>query len=318
MSVKNYIKRHHHLTLSVGDAQEDYDFHTKVLGLKSIKKTALYDGEEPILHLYYGNETGDPGRLITCFPMRRSGRRARKGSGQICTISLSIAEDAIGFWEKRLKERGIAATLQERFGERLLAFNHPCGIEYELVASVNDGRSPYSNGSFPMEYGIRGTHGIAVSVRDGENSDEFMQSGWNGRNRQTDGAYFRYDVGDGGSGALVDFRIQPDLSQGSWKYGEGVPHHVAFEVDDLAIQRNVKSLLEGLGYTDVSDVKDRGYFDSIYVRTPGGALFEATVSKPQGFCVDEPFEKLGQSMQVPPFFANRRDELLSRLEPLKY
>ena len=76
MSLNQYIKRHHHLTLSVGKAQEDYDFHTKVLGLKSVKKTALYDGDEPILHLYYGNDTGDVGRLITCFPMRHSGRTA--------------------------------------------------------------------------------------------------------------------------------------------------------------------------------------------------------------------------------------------------
>jgi glyoxalase family protein len=65
-------------------------------------------------------------------------------------------------------------------------------------------------------------------------------------------------------------------------------------------------------------MKDRGYFDSVYVRTPGGALFEATVSKPEGFLIDEPYEKLGTSMQIPPFFANRKDELLAKIEPLRY
>jgi glyoxalase family protein len=80
----------------------------------------------------------------------------------------------------------------------------------------------------------------------------------------------------------------------------------------------VKFHLEGLGYTDVSDVKDRGYFDSVYVRTPGGALFEATVSKPQGFLIDEPYEALGSSMQVPPVFAHRKDELVEYLEKIVY
>lgn len=318
MSLNQQIKRHHHLTLSVGDAQEDYDFHTKVLGLKSVKKTALYDGEEPILHLYYGNDTGDASRLITCFPMRRSGRKARKGSGQICTVSLSVPEGSLGFWKRRLQEHGVAARDGERFGEAHLAFNHPCGIEYEFVAAAHDPRQPYSNGVLPMEHGIRGTHGITVSVRDAENSDEFMSLGWNGGKRRTDGRYVRYEVGQGGSGAVVEFRIEPQLAQGSWAYGEGVPHHVAFEVDDHAAQSKVKFHLEGLGYTDVSDVKDRGYFDSVYVRTPGGALFEATVSKPEGFLIDETYAELGSTLQIPPFFANRREELLQRIEPLSY
>ena len=86
--IHDFIKRHHHVTLNVGGAQEDFDFHTKVLGLKNVKKTALYDGDEPILHLYYGKDMGDVGALITCFPMRQSGRKARKGSGQISTISM--------------------------------------------------------------------------------------------------------------------------------------------------------------------------------------------------------------------------------------
>src|SRR5271169_5921972 len=106
MEPNPHILKHHHITLSVGGAQEDYDFHTKVLGLKSIKKTALYDGDEPILHLYYGNATGDPSTLITCFPMRQSGRKARRGTGQIKTLSLSVPLSSLKFWEDRLKQHG--------------------------------------------------------------------------------------------------------------------------------------------------------------------------------------------------------------------
>ena len=59
MELNPHIQRHHHITLNVGGAQEDYDFHTKVLGLKSVKKTGLYDGNDPIYHLYYGNDIGE-------------------------------------------------------------------------------------------------------------------------------------------------------------------------------------------------------------------------------------------------------------------
>ena len=318
MTRNTHIKRHHHLTLCVGGAQEDYDFHTKILGLKSVKKTALYDGDEPIHHLYYGNDLGEVGTLITCFPMRQSGRKARKGSGQIAAVALSVPESTLGFWRRHLTRHGFDVRESERFGERLLGFEHPCGIEYELVAIPDDDRKPYSNGTIPSECGIRGTHGITVAVRDAENPEEFMHYGWNGGNRRADGDCIRYEVGAGGSGTIVDFCVKPDLVQGSWTLGEGVPHHCAFEVDSLDIQSQVKFHLEGLGYTDVSDVKDRGYFNSIYVRTPGGALFEATVSKPEGFLIDESYERLGSEIQVPPVFAGRRDEMMRILEPIRY
>lgn len=318
MKLNPHILRHHHITLNVGGAQEDYDFHTKVLGLKSVKKTGLYDGDEPIYHLYYGNDLGEEGTLITCFPFRQSGRKARRGSGQIKTLALSVPESSLMFWAKHLESHGIKPEYQERFGEKLLHFAHPCGICYELVGIADDDRKPYSNGVVPSEFGIRGTHGITVSVRDLENSTEFMHYGWSGSLKNTDGIFSRYEVGKGGSGTIIDFELDSDLPQGSWSYGEGVVHHCAFEVSDLDVQRDVKLHLEGMGYTDVSDRKDRGYFDSVYVRTPGGALFEATVSKPKGFLVDESYEDLGKTIQVPPQMAARAEEIAAYLEPLKY
>ena len=316
MKTNEHIQRHHHMTLCVGVTQEDYDFHTKVLGLKNIKKTALYDGDEPIYHMYYGNDTGDESTLITCFPMRQSGRKGRPGTGQITSVLLSVPPNSLEFWAARLKDRGFPIRRTERFGERIVQFNHPCGIQYEMVAVQGDTRKPPSKGPVPVEQGIRGTHGITVSVRDVESSDEFMHYGWNGQNRRTDGSFVRYEVGKGGTGTIVEFRIQPELPQGSWSYGEGTVHHCAFQVNTLDIQSNVKFHLEGLGYTDVSERKDRGYFDSVYVRTPAGALFEAAVSKPKGFLVDETYENLGRSLQIPPVFAHRKDELVKYLEPL--
>jgi glyoxalase family protein len=250
--------------------------------------------------------------------MRQSGRRARKGTGQIRTLSLSVPNSALAFWKQRLAAHGFEVTHVERFGEAALAFQHPCGIDYELVGIADDDRRPYSNGEVPSELAIRGTHSITVSVRELESSEEFMALGWSGRLVGLDGPYTRYALGDGRTGALVDFVLEPGLPQASWTYGEGVVHHCAFAVDDLAAQEAVKFRLEGLGFTDTSERKDRGYFDSIYVRTPAGALFEATVSKPQGMMVDEPAEALGKSFQVPPPFRHRTAELMAYLEPLRY
>jgi glyoxalase family protein len=316
MKQNPHIQRHHHITLNVGDPQEDYDFHTKLLGLKSVKKTALYDGDEPIFHFYYGNEAAEESALITCFPMRQSGRKARKGSGQISTLQLSVAPGSLDYWQARLKEHGIEAKREERFGDKLLTFAHPAGIDYELVAVEDDARKAYSKGPVPAEHGIRGTHGITVSVRDMDNSEEFMVDGWTGKKGHKDGTVTRYQVGKGGTGTIVDLRHDHDLPQGSWAYGEGVVHHCAFQVSDLDVQKDVKFHLEGLGYTDVSERKDRGYFQSVYVRTPGGAMFEATVSKPEGFLIDEAADSLGKSLQIPPVFIHRKDEIMKHLGPL--
>ena len=315
------IRRHHHITLCSGGAQEDYDFHTKVLSLKSVKKTALYDGDVPIYHLYYGNDLGEESTLVTTFPMRQSGRKARKGTGQIRTLSLSVPQSSLGFWAKRLAGHGFEVREAERFGERALAFQHPCGLDYELVGIADDNRKPYSNGEVPSELAIRGTHAIVVSVREHETSNEFMTDGWTAKRIAEDGRHVRYVFGDGqgpDSGKIVDFALEPELPQASWTYGEGVVHHCAFQVDDYSAQDQVKFRLEGMGFTDTSERKDRGYFDSIYVRTPAGALFEATVSKPTGFTVDEKIDQLGTSFQVPPPFRHRTKDLMAYLEPLKF
>ena len=317
-SATRAILRHHHITLCVGGAQEDYDFHTKILSLKSVKKTALYDGTYPIYHLYYGNDRGDESTLVTTFPMRQSGRKGRPGAGQVGVLSLSIPVGALEYWRKRLSEHGLSPRHTERFGEKLLAFKHPCGIDYELVGIADDDRQPYSNGQVPAEFAIRGTHGITVRVREMEPSQEFMALAWGAREVAREGAVRRFAFGDGGAGRLVDFAVEPTLPQASWTFGEGVVHHCAFQVDSYATQDLVKANLEALGFTDTSERKDRGYFDSIYVRTPGGAMFEATVSKPTGFTVDEPLEALGRKFQVPPVFAARREEIMAFLEPLEY
>ncbi len=317
-AINNPIKNLHHITLSVGSAQEDYDFHTKVLSLKSVKKTLIYDGKTPFYHLYYGNDLGEEGTLITCFPVAHFGHKGRRGAGQISGLSLSVPVSAIGFWTRRLADHGFAIKRSERFGEPVIEFAHPCGIEYELIGVADDSRKPYGGGEVPAEYAIRGMHTISVKVREMELSQEFMQEAWPARQTGTDGKFTRFGFGNGGSGKFVDYVLEPDMPMGDWRYGSGTVHHCAFQVDDAFVQKNVKRNLEGLGYTDTSEPKDRGYFDSIYVRTPSGALFEAAVSKEKGFLVDEPYETMGKEVMVAPQFRSQREQILSSLESLKF
>lgn len=313
----SFITRHHHITIATGDAQEDYDFHTKVLGLKSVKKTAFYDGPVPIYHLYYGNDLGEESSLVTTFPVKHTGIRGRKGSGQVSYVSLSVPASALGFWHERLQQHGFEVRENERFGEQYLDFQHPCGVDYALVGIDDDSRAPYMNGPVPAENMIRGTHSIGVSTREMDMMEEFLSLGWGARRVADDRNRVRFETGAGGTGALIDFEIEPDRKSGSWIVGEGTIHHMAFQIGNHEQQNALKFHLEGLGYTDVSDVKDRGYFDSIYVRTPSGAMFEATVTHDDGFVCDEPADKLGLEVMLAPQLKVSREEMLSQLGYLK-
>tara|TARA_Y100001934_G_C11918741_1_gene570203 strand:- start:23 stop:412 length:390 start_codon:yes stop_codon:yes gene_type:complete len=127
----------------------------------------------------------------------------------------------------------------------------------------------------------------------------------------------RYELGEGGSGALIDFDIEPDRKPGSWTVGEGTIHHMALQIGNHEQQDQLKFHLEGMGYTDVSDVKDRDYFDSIYVRTPSGAQYEATVSHDDGFCADGAPEEIGTKVRLAPQLKVSKEEMMAELGYLK-
>lgn len=312
------IRGTHHLTMSVGPAQEDYDFHTGLLGLFSVKKTVLFDGKLPIYHLYYGNRRGDPSTLLTTFPFRQAGVMGRRGSNQIKSINLSVPAAAVDFWAGRLSDAGVACEEAEIFGARRLQFAHPCGIEYSLVGeAAADGREPYDGNGVPGEHAIRGAHGVTVSVRDTEEMVEFVTNGLGGTQVASEAARQRFELGDSGHGRAMELLHEPGVAPGTWRFGEGTVHHVAYDVSNPESQQELKDWLEGLGYTDCSDRKDRQYFYSVYVRSPGGALVELAYSKPESFEIDETFDELGSEFQLPPQFEDRRAELLGALEPIE-
>jgi glyoxalase family protein len=312
------IRGSHHLTFCVGGAQEDYDFHVRVLGLKSVKKTVLFDGEIPIYHLYYANRVGDASTILTAFPYRQAGWMGRRGTNQMRTINVAVPKESIGFWADRLGAHGIEHTAVERFGTERLELAHPCGIPYAIVGETEtDDREPYGGAGVPVEHAIRGAFGTTTSVREPEPMDDFLRAGMNAEHLASEGAHHQYRIGtDEGHGRILELVEEPDLPQGTWRFGEGTIHHHAFDVGSPESQLQVKDYIVGLGYTDVSDVKDRGYFFSVYCRTPGGALFEFAYSTPQGFLIDEPEDELGTHMCIPPHWEDRRAEI-AQLEPIQ-
>ena len=310
------IRGHHHMTLCVGTPQDDYRFHVNALGLRNVKKTVLFDGPVPIYHLYYGNDVGSESSLLTTFPFRADGRKARPGSGQVKTVSLAVNEDAIPYWEKRLPQHGHAVKKIERFGTQRLVFYHPSGIEYELVGSPEDPRKPWVGADVPQECAIYGTYGITVAARDAGEMHSFMDEAMGFTNSGSEKGDTHFHVGKGLPGQVVEVLHTPDLPQGSWTYGEGSVHHVAFDVAGDQAQKEYKDYLEGMGFTDVSDQKNRNYFMSVYFRTPAGALFEAAYTLGDAFLTDETYENLGAVIQLPPWMEEKREEYLSKLEPI--
>ena len=308
----------HHITLCVGDKQEDYEFHTQILGLRSVKKTLLYDGKVPIYHLYYGNADGDPGSIVTTFPMRHTGVKGKLGNNQIQGVMLAIPPGASDFWAERLSAHGIENAAFERFGEKRISFKHPTGINYTLVETDAAGRRAWDETNIPTDKGIVGMHGITVNVREIDLMDEFMQAAWSSDLVAEEGATKRYQMGKGGSGTIVEITHDAGTPQGSWIFGGGIVHHCAFDIDLLDKQTEYKAHVEGLGFTDFSDRKDRGYFDSIYVRTPGGALFEAAVTKPKSWAEDEAPEHIGEEIMISPQFEKEREQIIAQIGKLDY
>ena len=285
----------------------------KVIGQRLLKKTLFYDGDEPIFHLYFGDYAGTPRHVDDDVPdaAHRPGGATGQRSDQ--DHRLLRPSDSLGFWEEHLTKAGISVhSGLERFGRRHLAFAHPdCGIGFELMEEPDDAGSPTTRptcrrntrcaGSTTdaLGRGARG-HGL-VPARGVEH----------GSASPSDGDYTRYQVSGGGPARWLDLLHEPDVRQGTWTVAEGTVHHAAFEVPDFDEQARIKFEVEGMGFTDFSDRKDRGYFESIYVRTPGGVLFEACVTK--GFTVDEPLERLGERFIGSPQIAGREEEVLAEM-----
>jgi glyoxalase family protein len=299
----------HHITMITGDAQRNVDFYAGVLGLRLVKQTVNFDAPEAY-HLYFGDEEGSPGTILTWFEFTGA-RRGRAGAGMIHTIQLGVAsEEALGFWAERLATGGFAS---ER-GQGSLTFADYDGLRFELL--VADGRSagdaPGRDGlraqhpDVPAEHAILGVEGARAHVARGLDADRELLTDTLGFTEIADGRY-RLD------GAERHFHWAYDASAERGIPGAGTVHHIAWHSRDEDHVRWQQTVAEAGMH--VTPVIDRDYFKSVYFRQPQGVLFEIATTSP-GFAVDEDPEHLGEELRLPARHERLRPQLERLLTPL--
>ncbi len=301
----------HHVTALASNAQQNYDFYSGILGLRMVKKTINFDAPE-IYHLYYGDENGSPGTILTFFPYPGISE-GRKGKGQQTVTSFSISETSLDYWMKRLEQFKVSyQDPQKRFDEVFIYFEDKDGLGLELVANSKDERKGYSKGHVPEEHAIKGFYGITLSEEGYEKTAGLLSTQMDHQLIAESGNRFRYAASNQ-PGNYVDILCCPDALKGIG--GSGTIHHVAFATANDNTQLQARTKLANIGL-NVTPVMDREYFHSIYFREPGGVLFEVA-TLPPGFTVDEPLESLGQDLKLPSWQERNRTFIEAALPPLK-
>jgi glyoxalase family protein len=299
----------HHVTAIVGEPQENVDFYTIVLGLRLIKRTVNFD-DPYTYHLYYGDELGRPGTIVTFFPWPGA-QRGSNGTGQVSAMAFSVPDGGLDYWAARLTENDCRyGGPEERFGRQVLSFYDPSGLLLELIAQPGVEAQPYwSGGTVPHEYAIRGLSGVTMTVGQLEPTAALLTDVLDFRHVATASNRARYEVGDGGPGAQVDVVSRPDVPFGNIAVGS--VHHVAWRVagDEQELVWREKIIRSGF---EVTEVRDRNYFHSIYFREPGGVLFEIATDTP-GFATDEAPETLGRALKLPQWLEPMRGQIEQRL-----
>ncbi len=299
----------HHVTAFSGSVARNLDFYTRVLGLRLVKKTVNFD-DPGTYHLYYGDETGRPGTILTFFPVEHAAP-GRVGLGETQETAFRVPRGAIGWWTHRLIALGVThEALVQVFGESTLRLRDPDGMALALVGVDDAGEAPaWSGGDVPAEHAIRGLHGVTLLLRDATLTAKVLTDVFGLRETAREGSATRY-VGSAPLGAAVTLRAVGDFLPG--RTGAGSVHHIAFRAaDDAAQAAMVERLVSAHGLA-VTEQRDRQYFRSVYFREPGGVLFEIATDVP-GFAVDEPVEALGEALKLPPGLERHRERIEAAL-----
>ena len=304
------IKGLHHVTSMAADARTNNDFFTRKLGLRRVKKTVNFDAPD-VYHLYYGDEAGTPGSVMTYFPFPHIAR-GRPGLGEVGTTAFAVPAGTLPFWAERFAAQGVKQTgSSTQFGENRLTFEGPDGDGFALVEVADDARAPFTGNGIGADEAIRGFHSVSMRLRDAGATAELLKfMGYEERER--DGATVRLALPGGNGADIIDVETLPDAPIA--RQGAGSVHHVAFAVENRAKQLEVRKALMETGY-QVTPVIDRDYFWAIYFRTPGGVLFEVATNEP-GFDRDEDTAHLGEALKLPRQHEHLRSVLEGHLQPI--
>ena len=295
----------HHITAIAGDAQRNYDFYSKVLGLRMVKKTVNFD-DPGTYHLYYGNENGTPGTILTFFPWM-SVRQGVAGTGMATEIGYSVPVDSLGFWADRFKANNIKHDQPlERLGELILPFRDPDGLQLNLVVpEKEDSRKAWETGEVKADAATKGFHSITLTLRNMKPTAKVLTDVFGYKLLKQEGNFYRFVTDAIENAAIVDILEDPTGKPGIG--AGGTNHHVAFRVknEEALMAFREKVIAHGLNITPKID---RNYFFSLYFREPGGVLFEIATDNP-GFDVDESVNELGTHLKLPIQYEPQRSEI---------
>jgi glyoxalase family protein len=302
----------HHVTAICHDPKKNVMFYTRGLGLRLVKKTVNFD-DPTTWHLYYGDEIGRPGTALTFFAWGALSP-GRNGIGMAIETAFIIPRGSLGYWRQRLTEQDIAHEApRTRFGESVLAFRDPDGMQLALVGVDGADQIPgWSNADVPAEHAVRGFQGVTVMVGADAPTARVLTETFGFKADGREDGVERYRADAGNLATVVDLRSAPNDLAG--RQGAGSVHHVAFRAAGDAAQADMVATLKAQGLRPTDQI-NRCYFRSVYFREPGGVLFEIATDDP-GFTVDEPKATLGSAIKLPPWYESRRAEIVAALPPL--
>ncbi len=306
---------YHHATAIAGDAQGNVDFYVGVLGLRLVKRSVNQDAPE-VYHLFYADAVGTPGTDITFFPWRQVAP-FRDGTGVLVEQGFAVPADSLEWWQNYFQAQGIAFEhIENWFGETVLRFCDPDGLALALVGVAHPLTfTPWKASSIPTEHQIRGLYTAQVRVALLPPTERVLTEILGFRKIAEQGNWHRYVIGTPGEWGYgyLDVESRADLPPGRW--GRGGMHHIAWRTQDDAHLEALREELQRIGLSP-TPIIDRFWFHSVYFREPGGVLFELATDGP-GFGVDEPIERLGERLVLPPWLELRRAELEAKLPSLK-
>ncbi|MBU8919527.1 ring-cleaving dioxygenase [Bacillus sp. FJAT-29953] len=298
----------HHISAMVNDAQRNIDFYAGVLGLRLVKKTINFDRPE-VYHLYFGNESGHPGTVITFFPWAKQ-LKGRIGMGQVGVTSYSIPKGSVPFWESRLGKFGVKFISSTRFGEKYLKFNDPDGLQLELTERDEGPMNTWNFGGVQAEHAIKGFSGAILISAQPHKTTDVLENTLGLECIGQEDEFLRFKS-EGHLGNTIDIQLNPSVRG---LMGAGTIHHIAWRAKDEEELLRWRLLLQDKGYNP-TEIRDRNYFKAVYFHEEGGGLFEIATDPP-GFAVDEPADELGRKLMLPSWLESKREELEETLPPV--
>jgi glyoxalase family protein len=303
----------HHVTAMAGDPQANLEFYHGLLGQRLVKKTVNFD-DPGTYHFYFADEIGTPGTILTFFPWPMA-KRGVPGNGETTAVAYTIRPESVDYWRDRLAGQGVVVGQSlTRFGREVIPFRDPAGLRVELVIDERPATVlHWARGPVPATHALRGFHSVTLQLAEVEPTAELLTAHMGCTFVGQDGETYRFAGALDDAGQLIDIDHRPGAAAG--RFGAGSIHHIAFRTVDDTEQLQYQAALRAVGL-DVTPVRDRQYFHSIYFRSPGGVLFEIATNSP-GFIYDENVAELGQSLTLPPWLEDRRSEIEEALPAVR-